>query len=74
MLVLAVSAVAWGPKSTPLGFRRKKFADGIQVRESMSPSIDETVPPVTRATIFAVEPGPVNVAASPARTLNWPKL
>ena len=54
----------------PAGLSRKKLALGMKVRVSMSPLIDDSWPPVTRLMTLPMEAGPVNVALSPAPTLN----
>jgi len=69
-----LSRVACGPNSTPLRLSRKKFALGIAELESISPSMSDRCPPVTRPMMLAIDPDPVKVALSPVCTLNWPKL
>ena len=66
------SRLAFGPKITPLGLRRKKFAPVIADRSR--PSIEDGLPPVTRLRMLPIDAGPVKVALSEVRTLNWPKL
>ena len=50
----------------------------MEVFESISPSMNDRVPPVTRLMTFSIEAGfgagPVKVAFWPVCKLNWPKL
>ena len=64
------SSFAVEPNKMPLGFNRYRFAEGIEVRVSINPSIVDEEVPVTLVIILLVDAGPVNLTLSPARTLN----
>jgi len=56
----------------PAGFSKYTLLPAISDR--IRPSIDEREPPVTRAMMFSIEPGPLKVAVSPVARSNWRKL
>ncbi len=69
-------STAVGPKTTPAGLSRKKFAPGYEAVSSV-PKMLDTSPPVTRLRIFRVtRPGVVLLksAVSAAPMLKRPKL
>ena len=66
--------LAPAPIRTPLGLRRKKFAAGMSVFESIRPKMEDGSPPVTRLMTLVIEAGPLKVAVWLLGTLNCPKL
>lgn len=67
-----MSREASAPNITPAGFSSHISAPGISERRR--PSVWEMSPPVTRLVMLLTESGPLNVADSPLRMLNCPKL